>query len=367
MRALLDRLRRLLRAAAAEPTRADAAFERGAVDHVVILDGTMSSLRPGYETNAGQTYLLLRELAPSARLSLYYEAGIQMQNWRQMSDVLAGRGLNRQIRRAYGFLASRYRPGDRIFLFGYSRGAFAVRSLAGVIDRVGLVRADAAVTRNIVQAYRHYQLTPDSEAARQFSRLYCHDRVEIEMIGVWDTVKALGVGVPGLRRLSQPKHDFHNHHLGPLIRRGYHALALDETRNAYAPVLWDSPKGWEGRVEQMWFRGTHGDIGGMVGANRAARPLANIPLVWMLDKAAAAGLPLPENWRGRFPVDPHAPMVGTWNGIGLLFWHRRRRIIAADPSEAIHPAAADWFQRRHSALNIGRRRSGAAVQPPPIL
>lgn len=68
-----------------------------------------------------------------------------------------GPGINRQIRRAYGYLASRYRPGDRIFLFGYSRGAFAVRSLAGIMDRVGLLRADQATERNVQLAYRHYR------------------------------------------------------------------------------------------------------------------------------------------------------------------------------------------------------------------
>ena len=100
---------------------------RRPVDHVVILDGTMSSLHPGHETNAGLTFRLLREGGRRHGLSLYYEPGIQWTSWTQAQDVIQGRGLNRQIRRAYGFLASRYRPGDRIFLFGYSRGAYAVR------------------------------------------------------------------------------------------------------------------------------------------------------------------------------------------------------------------------------------------------
>ena len=116
---------------------------RGPVTHVVILDGTMSSMEEGDESNVGLIYRLLSEqMGPD--LSLYYEAGIQWRSWRNTHEVLMGRGINRQIRRAYGYLASRYRPGDRIFLFGYSRGAYAVRSLAGILDRVGLVRADQA-------------------------------------------------------------------------------------------------------------------------------------------------------------------------------------------------------------------------------
>jgi uncharacterized protein (DUF2235 family) len=341
---LLERIWSWARPPRIEAHSPEATRRRGPVDHVVILDGTMSSLKPGEETNAGLTYRLLRELTPSSRLSVYYEAGIQWRSWRQAKDVLEGRGLNRQIRRAYGFLASRYHPGDRIFLFGYSRGAFAVRSLAGVIDSVGLLKADDATVRNVVMAYRHYQLAPAGEVAEAFRRLYCHDKVEIEMVGVWDTVKALGWPFPVVRRFSQPKHDFHSHELGPGIRRGFQALALDETRVAFEPLLWRTPEELNGRVEQVWFRGAHGDVGGMIGDFTPARPLSNVPLVWMLERTAQCGLPLPPDWRARFSCDPEAPSVGTWHGIGKLFWKRRARAVGQDPSEAVHPSAADWYR-----------------------
>lgn len=343
---LLDRLIGLTRRFRVETRPSETGPVRGQVDHVVILDGTMSSLVPGEETNAGLTYRLLSELAPSAQMSLYYEAGIQWHGWRHAGDVLQGRGINRQIRRAYGVLASRYRPGDRIFLFGYSRGAFAVRSLAGVIDRVGLVRAEEATVRNVRLAYRHYQLSPEGEAARAFARLTCHESVTIEMIGVWDTVKALGLNLPVLWRWDERDHSFHNHQLGPAIRRGFHALALDETRMVFEPLLWSTPQDWPGRVEQMWFRGAHGDVGGMIGDFAAARPLANIPLVWMLDRAAGCGLRLPPHWRDRFPCDVEAPSVGTWRGTGKLFLGRRRRRVGADPSEQIHPSVLRWREAR---------------------
>ena len=113
------------------------------------------------ETNAGLTFRLLCERRGQRNgQSLYYEPGMQWEGWAQALDVMQGRGINRQIRRAYGFLASHYRPGDRIFLFGYSRGAYAVRSLAGVIDRVGLLRHDQATERKVQLAYRHYQMRP---------------------------------------------------------------------------------------------------------------------------------------------------------------------------------------------------------------
>ncbi|WP_102108918.1 DUF2235 domain-containing protein [Oceaniglobus roseus] len=312
---------------------------RGPVDHVVILDGTMSSLEPGWETNAGLTWKLLSELAPRAGLSVRYEPGLQWENWRQVRNVVIGRGLNSQIQRAYGALASRYRQGDRIFLFGYSRGAYAVRSLAGVIDRVGLVRADDATARTVAAAYRLYRDLSSPEHIASFRAAHCHEAVRIEMIGAWDTVKALGLRAPLVWRWSQVLHAFHNHDLGPTTLRGYHALAMGETRRAYEPVLWNTTNGFEGICEQMWFRGTHGDVGGQQGGRAECRPLANIPLVWMLDKAESCGLPLPDGWRARFPMDPEAPSSGSFTGWSKLFLNRARRPVGLDPSEAVHPTA----------------------------
>lgn len=291
---------------------------RGPVTHVIILDGTMSSLDAGHESNAGLTFKLLQEVSGAA-LSVYYEAGVQWEDWRQTLDVLTGRGINRQIRRAYGYLASRYRAGDRIVFLGYSRGAYAVRSLAGVIDQVGLLKAEHATERNILTAYRHYQSVPFGDVAAAFTKAYCHDNVRIEMVGVWDTVKALGLRLPVLWRWSEPAHAFHNHHLGRAVKRGYHALALDETRKVYEPVMWDSAETFDGEIEQVWFRGTHGDVGGQLAGFNAARPRANVSLVWMLEKVETCGVALPECWCARFPCDVGAPSVSTWRGWGKMF------------------------------------------------
>ncbi|SFA85284.1 Uncharacterized alpha/beta hydrolase domain [Poseidonocella pacifica] len=307
---------------------------RGPVDHVIILDGTMSSLEEGHETNAGQAYRLLSSVGLS--VSVYYEPGVQWQDWRGTPDVLMGRGINRQIRRAYGYLASRYRPGDRIFLIGYSRGAFAVRSLAGVIDSVGLLQQEHATERGVRQAYRHYQLAPGSEGAKRFRKRFCHADASIEMVGVWDTVKALGLRLPLIWRWSEGNHAFHNHHLGPTVRHGFHAVALDETRAVYEPVMWEVSEGWGGHIEQVWFRGTHGDVGGQLGGHLASRPLANIPFVWLMSCAESCGLALPQGWRAQFPCDVQAPSIGQWRGWGRFFLLRSRRIVGRDHSERFH-------------------------------
>lgn len=307
---------------------------RGSRTHIIILDGTLSTLEHGLETHAGRAYRLFSEIGPE--VSVYYESGVQWHSWKATVDVLMGRGINRQIRRAYGYLASRYRPGDKVMLLGYSRGAFAVRSLAGVIDRVGLLRADQATERNIRTAYRHYELTPDSDGARTFKARFCHSDVQIDMLGVWDTVKALGLRLPFLWRGAEERHAFHNHELGASVRNGFHALALHETRMVYEPILWTCPAGFPGKVEQVWFCGSHGDVGGQLGGFEAARPLANISLVWMLERAQDCGLTLPPGWKARFYTDPGAPSVGTWRSWSKIFLLRRPREIGQDRSERLH-------------------------------
>ena len=355
--ALLERFRHWWRGHPATTTETAAmpvGRQRGVVDHIILLDGTFSTLEAGYETNIGLIFKLLTEAGPSAQRNIYYEPGLQWEGWRHGWAIIQGHGFDSLIRRAYGWLASHYRPGDRIFLLGYSRGAFAVRSLGGVIDRVGLLKREHATERGVTLAYRHYMNDPGSTASMAFAHRFCHDGIDIEMVGVFETVKSLGIKFPGLWLLIKDKTSFHNHHLGASIRHGFHALALDETRNAFAPVLWDCPPGWEGNIEQVWFRGAHGDIGGQVGDIVQARPLANIPLVWMLDRAETVGLGLPPEWRDRFACDPNAPMVGTMKGWGKWFLIRRRRRPLRDISERLHPSVPapsqgwrfGWFVRQ---------------------
>ncbi len=322
---------------------------RGPTFHVIIIDGTMSSLEPECIGNPGITYRLLQEVGSA--VSLFYHPGLQWSHWRRAGDVIAGRGINRQIRIAYSWLASRYRPGDRVFLFGYSRGAYAVRSLAGIIDSVGLLRTECATERNVRDAYRHYRQDYSAASTVAFRRAHCHEAVPIEMIGVWDTVKSLGINVPWLWRLSVPKHAFHNHQLGHSVRKGVHAIARHETRVAYSPVLWESDPAYPGTLVQMWFPGVHGDVGGQLSGFEEARPLSNISLVWLLSEAEKSGLPLPDGWRDRFEQDATAPSLGTFRGMARWLISRRPRRAGRDPSERVHPSIAE--ARASSGKNTG--------------
>ena len=250
--------------------------------HVIIIDGTMSALLPGFETNAGQAYKLIKGSMVKHTV-LHYFPGIQLQSGKAFSscwNIITGNGINLQIKKAYGALASRYQIGDHIILIGYSRGAFAVRSLAGIIDSMGLLKSVHATFNS--------------------------------------------------------NHQFHNDQISKSVDHGFHALALDETRLAYKPVLWTAPVNWQGTLEQRWFRGNHGDIGGQISGFPMSRPLANISFVWIMERLEDVGLRLRSDWRDEFPQDILAPSTASWWKEKLFIFSRSQRQIGNNPSELIH-------------------------------
>lgn len=312
--------------------------------HVIVADGTLARLDDGQETNAGLLFKLLRRMTPSLEMTLHYQRGIRGTGLKKWVDVAAGIGINKAICNSYATLARRYRPGDRIMLFGFSRGAYTVRSMAGMIERIGLLHHDHVTHERVLRAFYHYETHTLSKAAQAFRRSYCHTDIEIEVIGVWDTVKALGIPFPLLSRLAPMATEFHNHQLADKIHNAFQALALDENRTAYRPIFWTQPVGWNGRCEQVWFPGAHGDVGGQVGAAQYARPLSNIPLIWMLERAESCGLPLPADWREGLVTDAGARMMGSRKGIAKYFVYREPRRIP--PDTQMHSSVAERMRLR---------------------
>lgn len=307
---------------------------------IFLCDGTLTTLRTGFESNLGQVMRLLRHGGTVPEQLVTYDAGIQGSGWRRWLNAASGKGINISILSGYRFLAQHYRPGDRIFLFGYSRGAYAVRSLAGMIGTIGLLKQKYATERHAHLAFRFYEVGSRSSARQHFSGHRCHQDVQIEMLGVWDTVKSLGLPYPLLNRLAPMATDFHNHELGAHIQHGYHALAIDEDRTSFAPILWEQSPDWQGRLEQTWFPGAHGDVGGQVHRTEM-RGLSNISLNWMLRRAEAHGVFLPEGWERWFPEDPGAQMLGCRSGIARFFVLREPRRTGRSDGETIHLSIRD--------------------------
>lgn len=309
----------------------------------------MTSLMPGSETNIGLIFRLLQE---NGKISLYYEPGIQWRGWQRAHEVVAGVGINRQMRRAYTYLARHYAPGDQIYLIGYSRGAYAVRALAGMIDRLGLARRELLTPELVTTLYTHYRDSPDSAVARSLVARVCHPKVRIKAVGVFDTVSALGNRWPLLWWFAPKVHVFHSKRLGQSVERGFHALALHERRMAFAPELWEVEEARLETIEQVWFRGVHGLVGGQLEDESHRRPMSNIPLVWMLSRLEEAGLTLPQGWCQRFPQDPEVAKPGTLRSWGHLFAQRRDRVVGRCKSEKLHVSVGETAPKTARHLPI---------------
>jgi uncharacterized protein (DUF2235 family) len=201
-----------------------------------------------------------------------------------------GQGLVDNIYDAYRFLLANYERGDKLYLFGFSRGAFTARSVAGMMRKCGIL--DRRSVGQYVQAldlYRDPDVHPDHPTAQKFREEHSidgKDGLSIEFVGVWDTVGALGVPVRQLRWLSGNKHRFHDTELSGSIRHACHALAIDERRKPFEPTMWAYKPKPDQTVEQVWFCGAHSDVGGGYPEGAAS----DIPLRWMIERAKTAGL-----------------------------------------------------------------------------
>ena len=202
-----------------------------------------------------------------------------------------GFGLFANVKTAYRWLALNYEAGDEIFVFGFSRGAYTARSIAGMIGRVGLLTGEALVDGKLGEACARYQLreNPRKEwsSPDEFKAEFCHPSVPIQFLGVFDTVGALGV--PGAVRRG---HQFHDVKLGSGVRTARQALAIDETRMKFEPCLWEKPEPpWAPeRIKQVWFEGAHSDVGGGYSGKECG--LSDTALLWMAAEAQEQGLVL---------------------------------------------------------------------------
>lgn len=223
----------------------------------------------------------------------WYDRGVGTNRWNKVRGGLTGRGLARNILEGYKFLVDNYESGDEIYLFGFSRGAYTARSLAGLIRNISILHKENApeaeiednpILMNGFWIYQRRGPKADTEEALFFRSKYSIDSVEIKFIGVWDTVGAMGIPLTDLDRVDQ-RYEFHDTGLSKIVKNAYHALSIDETRPEFIPTLWTSKPKPGQRVEQVWFAGVHSEVGG------GKKPsLTDVPLRWMQDKAQENGL-----------------------------------------------------------------------------
>ena len=255
---------------------------------VYCADGTWQD--PLNNTNV---YRLYKALLVTSEQVTFYDDGVGS-DASGISRVLQGafgQGLFQKIMDGYTKIAHVYEVGDEIFLFGFSRGAYTARSLAGMIANCGL--PSGSFTDNCVsQAFAAYR-DPVSRATILASLDACGfaDAI-IRMVGVWDTVGSLGI--PAIfGAVEESQYGFLDTGLHPDVKNAYHCLAIDEVRPQFPATLWTSAPATDQTIEQVWFSGCHGDVGGgtpQAGGVDAATRLCDITMGYILAKAQSLGL-----------------------------------------------------------------------------
>jgi uncharacterized protein (DUF2235 family) len=206
----------------------------------------------------------------------------------RINEAATGAGITENIAQAYAEIVRQYRPGDQVYLIGFSRGAYTARCVAGVIERCGLLRQE--YLRYAADVVYLYRTRPSPDHNVPVPATMVHGAPPIEFLGLFDTVGSLGVPLWGWWFQALPLPEWKNRALSTnpmnICRHVFHAMAMDERRSQFFPTPFAQPKSGHTHLEQVWFRGAHADIGG----GYAETGLSDITLRWMADRAEQHGL-----------------------------------------------------------------------------
>lgn len=292
---------------------------------------------------------------------VFYDKGVGTGRYDRLIGGACGWGLSKNIEEAYRFLVDHYEPNDEIYLFGFSRGAYTARSVAGLIRNCGILKKEYAA--RFWQAYALYGRRDDAShpkkiEAQLFRKSYAHPQEEfrIKCIGVWDTVGALGIPLNCLYFLNK-RWAFHDVQLSSWVDHAYQALAIDEKRKPFSPAIWQADKTnlieKKQTLEQVWFAGSHTDIGG----GYVDTGMSDITLHWMRDKAEGCGLGFNQNY---FDKNTSPDFLGeirdSTTGLFKLIPHYIRPIGLGDTgnkvsAESVHPSAIRRLMSRDLAYH----------------
>ncbi|MDX1490744.1 MAG: DUF2235 domain-containing protein [Pseudohongiellaceae bacterium] len=269
---------------------------------VIFADGTWNSPEQGGATNILHMTRAIKPVATnSVEQIAFYDWGVGTDR-KELMGGMAGEGIDKNIQDCYRFLVHNYKKGDEIYLFGFSRGSYTVRSLGGFIRNCGLLKREHA--SRIPEAYELYRnrskrSAPNTVSAKEFRQNYAvADKTKITFMGVFDTVGALGIPVPFWGNLGKAEFLFHDTEPSSIVEKARHAVSIDENREDFAPTLWDDKEGID--LKQVWFAGVHCDVGG--GYKEGG--LSGCAMKWMLKEAKSSGLQFEPHINGVFAENP---------------------------------------------------------------
>jgi uncharacterized protein (DUF2235 family) len=268
------------------------------------------------DTNVRKLYCALADVPDQLR---YYDSGVGTDGTPidHLTGGAMGQGLFQKIQDNYEYLAYVWDPGDDVYLFGFSRGAYTARSLGGMIARFGVPTKnfDNATVSKIFAAYRETDQAKRAALTQSLSAQYGLTPVSVKMVGVWDTVGSLGI--PGLlfSLFDQKQYGFLDTTLHPNVQNAYHAVCIDERRAQFMPTLWANPDGSpranDAQVTQVWFPGVHCNVGGSYEQSQ----LSDIAMRWMMKKAIGCGLTFGDGAMKQYltaVADPLGPAQDEW-------------------------------------------------------
>ncbi|MGH3687467.1 MAG: DUF2235 domain-containing protein [Pseudonocardiaceae bacterium] len=334
---------------------------------VVCCDGTWNTLEQEQggvptPTNVVRLYHALPENKNQLR---YYHPGVGTDPGLvdRMCGGGLGTGLAGNIKSAYAWLARTYQPGDAICLFGFSRGAYTVRSLAGMLYACGLATIPPTTrpAQRWAEIDRLYDEVYRPARQRKPGRPAPYPRVPIRFLGVWDTVGALGIpdalGMLNLLDIIDDRHRFHDTRLNSMIQHARHAVALDEHRGPFTPTLWtvEQPApGSDRSLRQVWFPGDHCDVGG----GHLQTGLSDAALQWMINEASqCTDLSFHPEMLKQIQPDPTDVLHDNCTGAYLHLTPTPRAVPLIDKqrtTEVVHPSA--YARQARPLITVGEYR-----------
>lgn len=281
---------------------------------IIGFDGTWNEpqLNNGEEVDTNVTKFLHALKSLSGRQSTHYQKGVGTRAWEALPGGIYGYGLEKRIQNAYRFLCNRFRDAkwtpaqNRIFVIGFSRGAYSARRFAALVNFCGIPKDP-----DDTELGWHVFNQRDIDTAKSLKVKKRFFDAPIEMVGVWDTVKATN------------DEDFHDHELPSNVKAGYQAMAIDEQRSFFQVLRWDD----DPRVLQLWFSGVHSDVGG----GFSNQGLSDTALHWMIYRALGHGLEFKKAYvDDNVKPKPTGMLHNSYKGIWVPLGKVERKILAAD-------------------------------------